>query len=196
MSVQEHVMLDLETMSSENNGAIVSIGAFKWQEGEVQEPADVRPAQKFSAAIDLRSSVSAGLHMSPDTVLWWMEQSEAVRAAIRVGQPLSAVLSEFSAWLPADARVWGYGSMFDNVLLKSAYRSLGMKCPISYRNDMCFRTAKALFPDVAFVEYGERHIAVNDAVRQGLHMQRILALIKTVWPQRNWSEFRKAGIPI
>lgn len=170
-----HVMLDLETMSARDNAAIVAIGAFTWEDGEVQVPGEVDEGkQGFFCAVDLKSSAGVGLDVDPETVLWWAKQRDDVRALLDGGVNLTSALHQFSSWLPRDAKVWGNGSMFDNTILKSAYRAVGARCPISYRDDLDFRTMRYLFPHVKDVEYGLKHHALHDAIRQGLHLQRML----------------------
>lgn len=176
-----HVMVDLETMSSENNGAIVAIGAFGWDDGEIQDASMVRPEQMFYRIVDLNTCLPYGLHVDPETEKWWAEQSAEARKILAPETDkvaLTNALEDFAAWLPKDAEVWGYGSMFDNVLLKSAYKATGIKCPISYKRDRCYRTAKAMFPHIEIVEYGVAHNALDDAIRQGLHLQRILEHVR------------------
>jgi len=178
--VNRHVMLDLETMSSANNAALVSLGAFKFADGDRQEADQVSTDQIFHRSIDLKSSEAHGLHVDPETVAWWAQQSEEARAAIAGGIDLATALQDFSDWLPKGALVWGYGATFDNVVIRSAFKAAGLKSPIHYRQDLCFRTLKAMFPDVAEVAYGIKHNALDDAIRQGLHLQRILERIRLI----------------
>ena len=64
------IMLDLETMGTGTQAAIVAIGAveFDLEKGILGE--------EFYRTVDLSSSISCGGIIDADTVLWWMQQSE------------------------------------------------------------------------------------------------------------------------
>jgi hypothetical protein len=68
------LMLDLETMGTSPNAAIVAIGAVKF------DPGTGELGGRFYQVVDLASSVAAGCVIDPDTVLWWMRQSPEARA--------------------------------------------------------------------------------------------------------------------
>lgn len=173
------VMLDLETMGSGPTAAIVAIGAVKF------EPEAGVLGETFYGVVDLQSSVDVGLGIDPNTVLWWLKQSDAARAAVALpGRPLRDILIEFARWIPAEARVWGNGAAFDNVVLSSAYRACGMPPPWSFRNDRCYRTLCALNADVPLAPPAPTaiaHHARDDAVAQARHL---LAIMQAARPQQ------------
>lgn len=167
------VMLDLETMGAGPTAAIIAVGAVQF------DPAAGTLGDEFYAVVDLQSSVAAGLHIDPSTVLWWLRQSDEARAAVtEPGSPLADVLRDFAGWLPAGARVWGNGAGFDNVVLASAYRAVGMRTPWSYRDDRCYRTLRALNPDVEYARSGTAHNALHDARSQARHALELLAYLR------------------
>ena len=69
------VMLDLETMSVRSNAAIASIGAVKFD-------TETGIVDKFYRTVDLRTSKAVGLHVDPETVGWWNNQSKEARQAL------------------------------------------------------------------------------------------------------------------
>lgn len=169
------VMLDLETMGTRPTAAIVAIGAVAF---------DVPTAtvhSKFYTPVSLESAVAAGCDMDASTVLWWMKQSDAARAAFSGGgMQLVGALHAFSDWLsglapPDDVQVWGNGAGFDNVLLASAYRIAGVPRPWKHWNDRCYRTVKAMYPAVELVRVGTHHNALDDAESQAKHLMAMLA---------------------
>lgn len=171
----KHVMLDLETMSSESNAAIVSIGAVVFDELTIGDT--------FQANIFLESEQRAGAHISADTIMWWMRQAEAARDAISSLRATSAtdVLARFAIWLnpgytKSDVAIWGNGAGFDNVVLSNAYARHNISRPWSYRGDRCFRTIRQTFPDVVAPQFeGEKHRALDDAINQAKWLQDICA---------------------
>jgi exodeoxyribonuclease VIII len=120
-----------------------------------------------------------GLKMDASTVMWWMKQSDQARAAFNEkGVSLSTALSDFMDWLDDKALVWGNGATFDNVILDNAYRATGLTKPWKYNADRCYRTLKALYPQVPAGERsGTYHNALDDAKHQAMHASRILNLI-------------------
>ena len=165
-----NIMLDLETMGTSSDAAIVAIGAVVFVGNRLEE--------KFYATIDLKSSFDNGGVIAPDTVLWWLKQSDEARGAFaKDGGTIINALDTFSAWVISvknkyqdDAKIWGNGASFDNVILASAYHSAGIKQPWSFWNDRCFRTLKNIYPDVEAAErQGTHHNALSDAVYQAAH---------------------------
>lgn len=158
------VMLDLETLSSKPNAAVVSIGAVAFNKDGVAR-------EGFYEVLDVEDQELKGRHISASTFKWWTQQSEQARKVFaETPSKTPMALARFEAYLyglTSDVharRIWGYGSTFDNVVLRSLYESYGMKAPWTYRGDMCYRTLKGLFPKVAIPERtGTHHNALDDA---------------------------------
>lgn len=168
------LMVDLETLGTESNAAIISIGAvmFDFEKGL---------GDTFYRVVNIESSLAHGGAISGSTIRWWMTQSEEARNVFKERtQGIGIVLGEFSAWLSLQAssnlidrdniRVWGNGATFDNVILTNAYKQIGEKRPWSYRGDMCYRTIKNLFPGVEVERVGTHHNALDDAIYQANHL--------------------------
>lgn len=169
----QDIMLDLETMGSGPNAAIVAIGAIEMDlERHLL-------GERFYAVVDLASSIAAGGVMDPSTVLWWMRQSDDARQALlEDGEPIETVLQLLADWLgesapPEEIRIWGNGAAFDNVILAEAYRRLDMEVPWKFWHDRCYRTLKAQHPGVPAPNTGTKHNAIDDAERQALHLLAI-----------------------
>jgi exodeoxyribonuclease VIII len=163
-----NVMVDLETLGTASNSVIISMGAVAFDnEGNT--------LSTFYRRIDPQSCVDAGLKVDVSTVMWWMKQSDAARAAFNEkGVPLAAALGDFAMWVPEDACLWGNGATFDNVLLASAYKAAGLKTPWPYWGDRCYRTVKALHPTIAPPPFkGEKHNALSDAQHQTEYLLKI-----------------------
>ena len=164
-----NVMIDLETMSTDSNAAIVSIGAVFFNENEI--------GKKFYVNVDLGSSVMAGGVTDQDTINWWNKQSESVRYALEdMKQPIERALKFFTEFLgdAKNIKIWGNSSAFDNVILANAYKRLGNDVPWQFWNDRCYRTMKSLFKDVEMKREGEHHNAEDDAVSQAKHLIEIV----------------------
>ena len=172
-TITTDVMLDLETMGTGPDAAIVAIGAVQMdiERGTVGDT--------FCATICLRSAVAAGGVMDADTVLWWLRQTGAARQALdRDALPIEHALAEFARWLPPKARVWGNGADFDNVILARAYHRLGLAQPWGTYSNRCYRTLKAQRRNIEIVRTGTHHHALDDAVSQAQHLLAIMESLK------------------
>lgn len=165
-----HVMVDLETMGSRSNAAIISIGACKF------DPHGDTIGAKFHLVVDLATCIEAGLNVDASTVMWWMGQSDQARAVFNAERKyaLKAALVEFTTWFGRESLpVWGNGATFDNVILRNAYGAVGLEPPWKYWDDSCYRTMKKRAPEIPMNKLGVAHNALDDAVNQAVHLQAI-----------------------
>lgn len=101
-----HVSLDLETLATSTKAIVLSVGIA------------TSCGREFHLFIDLHGQVDAGRELSIDTMMWWMQQSDAARA-VQVGATRHEVqvarqhLAEFFASLPSGYLVWGNAPSFD-----------------------------------------------------------------------------------
>lgn len=167
-----NVMLDLETMGTRPGSVIVSVGAIEF------DPQSARLGRTFYQTCSIASAVDVGLAMDPETVTWWLQQSDNARAELTKAKgDLKSVLAAFKHWLgqcPADVRMWGNGSDFDNALLAEAYRIIGEPVCWKFWNNRCYRTMKSLHPNVKLEREGTHHNALDDAIYQAKHLQMIM----------------------
>lgn len=175
------VMLDLETMGSGNKAAVIAIGAFKFDLFTPQPPEQIEDSQRFYVNVNLKSSIKHGLEVDGDTILWWMKQSAEARKPFEAaGMALPDALQHFSNFMATGKyQLWGNGATFDNVILRSAYDAAKLPAPWHYTKDMCYRTFKNLFgKQTELVRNGTHHNALDDAITQALHLQKIMATIQ------------------
>lgn len=171
------IMLDLETMGTGPDAAIIAIGAvaFDIDAGLLGD--------NFYTTIDLESAVKNGGVMDPSTVLWWMQQSDAARDEFnRPGLGMPQALYQFRHWIERQQqaggtnspRVWGNGADFDNIILASAYQRAGLIRPWGRYANRCYRTIKSLHPSIKLERSGTHHNALDDAKSQALHLIAML----------------------
>lgn len=164
-----NVMVDLETLGTQPDAAIVSIGAavFTARSGILDT---------FYMVVDPETAVADGATMDVSTILWWMQQSGEAKAVFKEQKvPIRTALTCFSAWIGGfDVQgVWGNGAAFDNVILQSAYRNAGMKAPWPFYKDRCYRTLRSMMDplkEAAPGRSGVHHHALSDALHQAEHM--------------------------
>jgi hypothetical protein len=160
-----NIMLDLETMGRGPNAAITAVGAVYF------DPETGKLGETFYRTVDLESSVKAGGVVDAATVLWWIRQSTAAQAMYATaGEHISTVLIQFAEFCErgddASPNVWGNGASFDNVILRSAYDRAGIACPWEFWSDRCYRTMRAMLPQVDAERSGTYHNALDDATTQ------------------------------
>lgn len=165
-----HVMVDLETWGTGNKAVPVSLGAARFTADKILD--------MFHVAIDPVSAQLHGLEIDAETILWWFDpgRDEARKRWLGMERvDIGSALSGFAEWLNQNSPValWGNGSTFDNVILRSAYAATGLEYPIRFWQDQCYRTIKYLTPECAIEREGTHHDALDDAVSQAKHLQRI-----------------------
>lgn len=169
-----HIMLDLETMGTRPDAAIVAVGAVHF------DPKEKTILDKFYKPVDLASSMRYGGTVDADTVKWWLQQSEDARKEIyRRAYELPDVLTQFSLWvrfigISDTIKMWGNGAAFDNVVLRSAYGMVEFPPPWLFRGDRCFRTVKATYSLLEKDSTGIHHNALDDAVWQAEYLMELL----------------------
>lgn len=187
------LMLDLETLSLDSYAVITQISAvpFELSKGIL---GDFRP---FNELINPISSARAGAKIDGSTIEWWFKQEDSViqkvfMESLQNGKDVRGVLEGFSDYIKSlktecdvkNVYLWGNGVKADNVWLENQYKLLGMKYPVTYRDDMDVRTLMRLGKElgidlrdgIKFV--GEKHNAIDDCNHQIEYVCRTFNAIK------------------
>ncbi|MEM8305595.1 3'-5' exonuclease, partial [Morganella morganii] len=142
MNKFKHLMIDLEVMAKKPDGAIAAIAAVPFD-----MVSGVTDDALFYEVVDLRSSAGLGGSIDADTVLWWLGKSDNARGeiinsekAIELPDALLGLSSFVSEFCGEQVQVWGNGSSFDNVILRSAYENCGITPFWKHWNDRDVRT--------------------------------------------------------
>ncbi|TLX65101.1 3'-5' exoribonuclease [Stutzerimonas nosocomialis] len=176
-----HFVLDLETLSTAPNAAIVAIGCVRVEHGKVVD--------EFYERVDLESARAQGGQVDTATLQWWLTQPDEARREISGELPgvhITAALAGLRAFMlhggltEARPLVWGNGSSFDNVIVRSAFERAGIPEPWRFWNDRDLRTLLALrgLTKRSVLFEGTEHHALHDA----RHEARLL--IQALWPQQ------------
>jgi hypothetical protein len=169
-----HVVLDIETLDTGPNAAIIALAALVMtvEYGIFNDD--------FYEIVDLDSSIKSGGTIGADTLKWWLTvPSESAKAEVikKQSEPLVEVLARFTKYMTRgkNVKVWGNGANFDNVIIRSSYDRLGMVCPWSSKQDMCFRTLKGFFPElIVKPPVDKQHIAIEDTRAQAISLLSML----------------------
>lgn len=162
--------IDLETLSTRWDAAILSIGCVKFDRdtGEI--------GRRFYKEISLDTAIARG-HVSGDTLAWWMGQTQGARRVFTTKnrEPLANALMLLSEFIGRNdcARVWGNGATFDITILEHAYATgaHGLTPSWHFTNIRDMRTIVDAATEKGFNPWqvprvGIHHNAVDDAEYQ------------------------------
>lgn len=162
-----NVMIDLETMGTTPEAAVLSIGAvyFDLNTGELGPDTHIK--------LDFVSACKDRM-MDPDTVKWWLTQDEEAQKALLRGANVASqadAITTLSGFLWAsDIVVWGNGATFDISILENWFRQRGHFIPWKFYNVRDMRTVVAMAEDIISKDdipfQGVKHDALDDAKHQ------------------------------
>ena len=159
-----HLMVDLETMGTKSNSAIISIGAveFNIQTGET--------GREFYRNIFLQSCIETGLQVDAATIMWWMRQNDDARNSL-IEIPsfsIQQALIDFKEFCNKDYQIWGNSARFDLGLLENAYDKISISIPWKFKQERCLRTLVSFNPEIKHsIEFeGTAHNALDDCYHQ------------------------------
>lgn len=174
-----HLMLDIETLGTESNSAILSIAAVEFDlvSGEAGET--------FYEKIDLQSCLDIGLKVSGGTLAWWVNQTpEALKEAFSdEGRSLKDVLSDLKEFCKGkEYHVWGNSARFDCGIVTDAFIATGISNtpPWDFRKERCLRTLVSFAPEVKqnHIFEGVKHNPLHDCLNQ-------ISIASKVWKHLN-----------
>lgn len=177
------IMLDLETMSLEDNAAIIQIGACTFMTPKDQA--------KFVCYIDPKSSEEAGCHVSKETMEWWNKQNTQLRTLVFSGTtPIQDALASFSGWVFQQCegdysrlKLYANGPEFDWVILKNAFYKVLGTWPFPHRAAQSTRSlwdvADMLELMVVKTANCAQHNALADALAQANDMENIMYMLRS-----------------
>jgi len=187
--VYNDVMVDIETLSTEKDAVVLSIGAVRFRMDSIDDEDSLNePGRCFYGRLDEWDQEAMGRDIDTSTMKWWKKQDKEARAVFdEEAEPVATVLDNFTNFCVGAKRMWGNGNTFDNVIIKDLYQDYGKEYPVNYWNDLDMRTLTYLWnfvtnweskgkrPDVIM---GTSHNALDDAKRQVVQSQRMIRKIK------------------
>lgn len=163
------IMLDIETMGQGNDAAIIAIGAVV-----------VGGTDEFYREINLGSAIYQGGMVDRSTCEFWQKQPDR-SILLMPGESIITALMAFNEWVMKfkDVRIWGKGSTFDNVIVRSAMQRCCITPAWDFRSDCCFRTVLKLFAHPNLLPKRDlkkepEHNALGDARFQARQLSVIL----------------------
>ena len=159
-----HCMIDIETISTQPDATIISIGAVHFN----PDCSELGPTHYQKVNWDQNR------HISPATVHWWMQQSDEARTEFITQTNeanLHEALSSLQQFVKRGQQVWGNGCMFDMGILENAYAQMELRVPWDFRNIRDVRTICELSnQERPALPEGQSHNALNDAIYQAKYV--------------------------
>ena len=165
-----HAMIDLETLSTNPNAVILTIGAVKFDPYTQMKPYD-----DLYFRVDVDSQTQMGRHVMQDTLDWWGQQpkeisEEALSDQDRIG--LQDMVKAINKWCVGVDVFWCQGPLFDYAILQNIYTQLGHPQPWNYWQIRDSRTLFSLVPKDTTKRDGH-HNALQDCIYQAKKVQNV-----------------------
>ena len=169
-------MLDIETLSTQPNATILTIGAIKF---DLDKP--ILPLEDmdiFYERVSIESCEELNMHIDPVTQRWWDKQEDDVRyEALEHPErhPITQVLNRFCKWYGNAKKVYANSPNFDCVIMEQAFRSCNIVAPWKFWEMMDVRTILSIGKiNLKNISYTRAHNALHDSYKQ------IIGVVKAV----------------
>ena len=166
-----HGMIDLETLSTNPNATILTVGGVKFDPYTVAEP-----SQGMYFRVDVDSQTEMGRDVMQETVNWWSKQPKEIsdeafsddnRASL---DDMIKKINKFSVGVDV---FWCQGPLFDYAILQDIYKQLGYPVPWQYWQIRDSRTLFSLVPKDPNEKRTGLHNALEDCYFQAKKVQRV-----------------------
>lgn len=160
--MQRDLMVDIETMGTTPDAAVVTVGAVMFDlTAGPEQTIDKRCLAKASVA----SNQDFGRTISGSTLEWWFKQDPAAIRGLIEGQVtnLRNALTQFRLWADEHRpeRVWANDPDFDVVILQSAFRS----CNVHWSWHFAINRSMRTIGELAYPDQRERRTVIK-AIRE------------------------------
>jgi DNA polymerase III epsilon subunit-like protein len=172
------IMIDLETLATSPNSAILTIGAVKFDPfgDDLKDPT----CEKFYVRVDLDSCDELGLEVNDDTLAWWSQQSkeaqdEAFSSDDRIH--IRDAFNQLYKFCWGAKRVRSHGASFDTVICENIFRKLNKAVPWKFWEVRCTRTLFDIGIDPQRPPVLKHH-ALEDAWNQAVGVQNVFQKLR------------------
>lgn len=165
-----HAMIDLETLSTNPNATILTVGGVKF------DPySNVEPSQGMYFRVDVDAQTAMGRDVMKETLDWWGQQDkeimeEALGDADRIS--LDDMIKTINKWCVGVDVFWCQGPLFDYAILQNFYSQMGVPVPWNYWQVRDSRTLFSLVPRDTNEKRTGLHNALEDCYFQAKKVQR------------------------
>ncbi|NBU68682.1 MAG: 3'-5' exoribonuclease [Verrucomicrobia bacterium] len=165
----KHLMVDLETLATTPNAAILSLGAVTFN------PNSDQIYDELYYKVELESFDGLDSYIDDGTIEWWSKQDpkaqeEAFDPNNRID--IRTVMDDFYKFCMGSSKFWSHGSTFDIIILEHYYRQIGKPYPWKFWEVRDTRTLFDLGMDPEMPQANKHH-ALEDARRQAIGVQNM-----------------------
>jgi hypothetical protein len=204
------IMLDIETLGTGTNAAIIQIGAVAFY-ADGPNPALftnspellLADRQGFRVNVDLGKSRHPGV-INASTVEWWLGQSDEARASVTKAEgrvELGTALQMFASWVEwvgngrSNVRLWSNGPTFDEMIVRQAFERYGLDLndTISFRGSRCCRTMFEVARGLGWNPKEAARMAPDDIVKHD-GLSDAVFQARSVVAQRSYTTLFRADI--
>ena len=166
-----HAMIDLETLSTNPEAVILTVGGVKFNPYNT-----VEPSQGMYFRVDVDSQTAIDREVMQDTLDWWSTQpkeisEEALGDKDRIS--LEDMIKSINKWSVGVDVFWCQGPLFDYAILQNIYKQLGHPVPWQYWQIRDSRTLFNLVPRDKNEKRVGLHNALSDCIFQAKKVQKI-----------------------
>ena len=166
-----HAMIDLETLSTNPDAVILTVGGVKFNPYN-----SVEPSQGMYFRVDVDSQTAIDREVMQDTLEWWAKQpkeisEEALGDKDRIS--LEDMVKTINKWSVGVDVFWCQGPLFDYAILQNLYKQLGHPVPWQYWQIRDSRTLFSLVPRDPNEKREALHNALADCYFQAKKVQKI-----------------------
>jgi len=166
----KHLMVDLETLATTPNAAILTIGAVTF------DPNSTKIYNEFYRRVELESLDALDTYIDDATLEWWSKQDQAAQDEAfdpEGREPIRNVLDDFYKFCLGSSRFWSHGAAFDIVILEYYFRKINKPFPWNFWDVRDTRTIFDLGMDPEMPQ-ANKHNALEDAKRQAIGVQNMM----------------------
>ena len=172
------VMIDLETLATSSEAAILTIGAVKFD--PFGNGIDNSHNNKLYLKVDLDSCHDINLEVNDDTISWWASQSpDAIEEAFGSDNriQITDAFADLYKFCWGAQRVWSNGAGFDIVICETVFKRIHKAIPWNYWQVRDVRTMfdLGINPQRPAVT---AHNALADAEAQAICIQNVCRILK------------------
>lgn len=168
-----NIMIDLETLSTDPNAAIIQIGACYF------EPFTGQIGNTFEVCL----IPDPEAHVSYSTIAWWFKQAEQARSNV-MNNPIEAreAILKYTEFAKQAKCVWSKG-YFDFMILQSNFNRLRIEFPHKYWDCRDMRSVTELCRMMMDLKNGKSgksntHTALDDCKNQVSILSDFLSRVK------------------
>ena len=169
-------MLDLESLGTRPDCAILTLGAVKFDE---YTPGSI--GETLYHRIDVDEQLALGREVQEDTLAWWAQQAQDVReeALSEEGRvSLETLYRDLNRFCVGVNNIWCQGPAFDIVILENIYRQQGWPTPWQFWQIRDSRTLFGVHGDPREKNKEGLHNALEDCISQAQGVQEIYRRLK------------------